>query len=129
MADVPKLKGVPAARVTVDLGGWKETVLVHPEGGPQILQPDGSYAFGRQTEYYWVGGPSSFKPLLVKGKTWEKMTSTEKAVQIEIAAKKNAALRERLGNEFFTYAALPSRERIMAAKKELGMVPGSWGDY
>mmetsp|Transcript_57087 Transcript_57087/g.114467 ORF Transcript_57087/g.114467 Transcript_57087/m.114467 type:complete len:134 (-) Transcript_57087:304-705(-) len=110
-------KGVTES-LDVDIGWCTETVLVHPEGGPQVYKEDGTYGFMTSRGFGWSRANGGVG---IGTKTWSGMSSTEKSVAIEVAAKMNAALRDRYGEEYFKGARLPSRQQVDAAKKRMGL--------
>mmetsp|Transcript_50135 Transcript_50135/g.149713 ORF Transcript_50135/g.149713 Transcript_50135/m.149713 type:complete len:130 (-) Transcript_50135:209-598(-) len=112
------LKGAAGARTQeVDLGWCKEMVLVHPEGGPQVYREDGSFGFLKTRGPGWgrpMGGCGT------GGKHWSSLSSTEKKVSIEVAAKINASMKERYGEDYFARAELPSKKQIQAVLRTMG---------
>mmetsp|Transcript_20785 Transcript_20785/g.43121 ORF Transcript_20785/g.43121 Transcript_20785/m.43121 type:complete len:140 (+) Transcript_20785:27-446(+) len=113
-------EGKQPQRRTVDLGWCTETVVVHPEGGPQVLFEDGSYGFQTGRGLGWqrpVGGIGAGR------KGWRNMSVTEQQVAIEVAAKKNAAMKERHGADFFDKAQLPSKRQVEVAQRAMGGRP------
>mmetsp|Transcript_158115 Transcript_158115/g.507309 ORF Transcript_158115/g.507309 Transcript_158115/m.507309 type:complete len:124 (+) Transcript_158115:78-449(+) len=87
----------PTEGVIVDLGnGVQEEVRIGKEG-PLVLQP----TFGSWTLKFWspsvsrCGTRTSVQP----AKWWHEMTVTERTVLLNIVAKKNRSMKQRLGIE------------------------------
>mmetsp|Transcript_8113 Transcript_8113/g.22019 ORF Transcript_8113/g.22019 Transcript_8113/m.22019 type:complete len:138 (-) Transcript_8113:50-463(-) len=110
--------GKQTESVSVDLGWCTETVLIHPEGGPQVYQEDGSYFFLMSRGFGWSRNNGGVG---IGTKNWGGMSSTEKSVAIEVAAKRNAAMKDRYGEDYFNGARLPSGRDIAVAKRAMGV--------
>uniref|UniRef100_A0A7S2DD47 Uncharacterized protein n=1 Tax=Alexandrium andersonii TaxID=327968 RepID=A0A7S2DD47_9DINO len=97
-------EGVESVMVRLDLvrGGKaepvEEEVLLDPMYGPKVLCPDGSMTFLPRLRFNFVGAGCG-KPLHMDTfrKGWRSMTVTEQTVHLHTAARKNRAMRERLG--------------------------------
>mmetsp|Transcript_95460 Transcript_95460/g.269794 ORF Transcript_95460/g.269794 Transcript_95460/m.269794 type:complete len:149 (+) Transcript_95460:53-499(+) len=84
-----------AETVQVDLGGWVESVYMD-EYGPKVLHLDGRLStFSHSPEFFSAG----FHPGDHAGRPWSKLTSTERNILLNLVAKKNAAMKERLEQE------------------------------
>mmetsp|Transcript_65406 Transcript_65406/g.181457 ORF Transcript_65406/g.181457 Transcript_65406/m.181457 type:complete len:388 (+) Transcript_65406:74-1237(+) len=114
-------RSLPASEShVVEVGDRKLQVFVHPERGPLVYTLDGNYGYLAQQQkgYYWgpyhKHGSAAVKP-------WSSMAPTEREIQLIFAAKKNLALLDFKGAEFFANARLPSKHMIAAAQRALGM--------
>merc|ERR1711920_28186 len=96
----------------------EQIVKVDPKGGPMVYTHDGNYMFMKTYGRMCTLPPGAIAP----GKPWNYMSSTEKAVQLEIAAKKNVAMIERYGEAYFAGATLPSPAMVKACGQAVGSV-------
>uniref|UniRef100_A0A7S1SGK6 Protein C10 n=1 Tax=Alexandrium catenella TaxID=2925 RepID=A0A7S1SGK6_ALECA len=83
--------------VKVELGGVEEEVQVHSKFGPVLLLMDGREQYLNWSDGHPTKAGTNFVNYTWLTKNWRQRSSTDKSVLINIAAKKNRGVRERLG--------------------------------
>jgi len=83
--------------VKVELNGVEEEVQVHSKFGPVVLQLNGKEQYFRWADGHPDKAGTKFVNDSWLTKNWPQRSSTEKTVLINLAAKKNRSMRDRLG--------------------------------
>jgi len=104
----------------VEVGDKKEEVFVDQEKGPLVYTLDGNYSYFLQQTKTHMFGPCH-KHGFAKQKPWWGMSDTHKQIILEQSARKNLALIDFKGKEFFKNAKLPSKRMIAMATQAMGM--------
>mmetsp|Transcript_43887 Transcript_43887/g.139785 ORF Transcript_43887/g.139785 Transcript_43887/m.139785 type:complete len:142 (-) Transcript_43887:172-597(-) len=95
-------EGVPSVFVQVAKGQHEE-VLLDPERGPGVLQPNGETVFAERLPFSGnsrsvrCGPTREYLPWASFSKThksWQQMTSTEQGCMVQIIAKRNWSIRQ-----------------------------------
>lgn len=103
----------------VDVKGKQEEVFIDPEKGPLVYTLDGNYTYFLQNIRPHRYGPVH-KHGFCAARPWTGLSPSQQYVVVDQAARKNVAMREFKGKEFFANAHLPTKRQIAVANYAMG---------